>query len=545
MEIWMRKLKTFLVAGAVGAALAAGAAPAWAAGEQESLETLRNTVANLLQALVDQGLLSRDKAQQLVKQAQDKAAATVAGQAVEPGAVRVPYVPEIVKDQISREVAAKVEAQAVDDVVRRAKSEGWGVPGALPDWLGRVRVYGDVTVRGQADLYARDNVPGAILDFQAINQAGGIGKLGLYNAFLNVTEDRQRLRLRARFGADATLAPEVTAGIRLSSGSLVDPSSPSQTLGTTSARYTVGIDQAFLRWEPRSASDFRYLTTIGGRIPNPWFAPTELVYARDLTLEGAAFTGRLRLGGGGRDQSHVFLTVAGLPVQDVPLSSPASKWLLGAQLGTMAAFGDEQRLRLAVGYYNFVHVSGVKNAPDSTLYNYTAPQFVRHGNTMFDISSSTTDPTVNLFALAARFRLVDIAARYELPVGRYVASVTGEAVKNIGDTAADLLQRTGVALPVRNRGYIGEFGFGDASVARWGQWRAALGYRYVQSDAVLDSWTDADFNGGGTNTKGYYVSAELGLTTDVWARLRYLSADEIDGTRYGYDVIQLDFSTRF
>ena len=541
----MRKFRTLLVAGALGAAVATCAAPAWAASEQESLETLRNTVTNLLQALVDQGLLTREKAQQLVKQAQDKAAASASAQAVEPGAVRVPYVPEIVKDQISKEVAAKVEAQAVDDVVRRAQAEGWGVPGALPEWLRRVRVFGDVTVRGQADLYARDNVPGAILDFQAINQAGGIGKLGLYNSFLNVTEDRQRMRLRARLGVEATLSPDVTAGIRLASGSLVDPGSASQTFGTTSSRYTVGIDQAYLRWEPRTGSDFRYLTATGGRIPNPWFAPTELVYARDLTLEGAAFTGRIGLGDGGRDRSHLFLTVAGLPMQDVPLRSPDSKWLLGAQLGTLAAIGEAQRWRFAVGYYDFVHAAGVKNALDSTLFNYTAPQFVRHGNTMFDISSSTTDSTINLFALAARFRLVDVATRYELPVGRYVATLTGEGVKNIGDTATDLLNRTGVALPVRNRGYVGEFAFGDPTVTRWAQWRAALGYRYVQSDAVLDSWTDADFNGGGTNTKGFYVWTEFGLSTDVWARLRYLSANEIDGTRYGYDVIQLDFSTRF
>ena len=532
----------FVAAGVAAALLAAVPAPASASGDAESIETLRNTVVNLLQALVDQGLLTREKAQQLVKAAQDKAASD---SAVEPGAVRVPYVPEIVRDQISKEVAAKVESQAVEDVVRRARSEGWGVPAAMPEWLARVRVYGDVTVRGQADLYARDNVAGVQLDYQAVNQAGGVGKLGLYNAFLNVTEDRDRMRLRARLGVEARLSPDVTAGIRLASGSLVDPGSASQTLGTTASRYTVGVDQAYLRWEPRIAGEFRYLTTVAGRIPNPWFAPTELVYARDLTLEGASFTGRLALGGSGAERSHVFLTLAGLPVQDVAIRGPDSKWLLGAQLGTLADFGNEHRWRFAVGYYDFAHVSGIKNAPDLTLTNYTAPQFVRHGNTMFDISSSTTDPTVNLFALAARFRILDLATRYEVPLGRYSAAFAAEAVKNLGDTAADLLQRTGESLPVRNRGYVGEFSFGDPRISRGGQWRAALGYRYVQSDAVLDAWTDADFNGGGTNTKGYYVWTELGLAADVWARLRYLSANEIDGTRYGYDIIQLDFSTRF
>ena len=49
-----------------------------AADEQQSLEELRNTVINLLQALVDQGVMTREKAAQLVKAAQDKAAADAA-----------------------------------------------------------------------------------------------------------------------------------------------------------------------------------------------------------------------------------------------------------------------------------------------------------------------------------------------------------------------------------------------------------------------------------------------------------------------------------
>jgi hypothetical protein len=516
-----------------------------AAQEQESLETIRNTVTNLLQALVDKGLLTREAAEQMVKDAKQKAAASVAAQAVEPGAVRVPYVPEIVKDEITKQVAQTVEPQAVDDVVRRAKEEGWGVPAALPEWLAHVRVFGDITVRGQADNYAHDNVPFAILDYQSINNAGGIGKLGLYNSFLNVTEDADRERLRARLGVAVSVAPDVTAGIRLASGTLTDPGSESQNEGTTEQRYTVGIDQAFIRWDPKTASGFNYLTATGGRIVNPFFVPTELVYARDLTLEGSAVTGRLGFGAGGPDQSHVFLTLAGVPVQYVPLESPESKWLVGAQLGTLLNFGAGQRLRFAVGYYDFLHVAGDKNEPDSTLLNYTAPGFVRHGNTMFDISNSTTDPTVNLFALAAEFRLVDLAARYELPLGRHTLTLSGEAVKNLGDTAEELYARTGVHLPVRNRGYVGEFQFGDPLVSRFGNWRVAFGYRYVQDDAVLDSLTDADFHLGGTNAKGYYLWGELGLTRDVWARLRYMSGNEVDGVPYGVDIIQLDLNTRF
>src|ERR1700728_4988615 len=126
-----------------------------AADERQSLEELRNTVINLLQALVDQGVITREKAAQMVKAAQEKAAANAAAAAkADEGAVRVPYVPQIVKDEISKQVAEQVKPEVVQSVVAEAKSEKWGVPAALPDWLEHVHPFGDVTFRGQADMFA-------------------------------------------------------------------------------------------------------------------------------------------------------------------------------------------------------------------------------------------------------------------------------------------------------------------------------------------------------------------------------------------------------
>src|SRR5581483_1867946 len=174
--------------GAAVAAALALAGPALCAAEQQSerqsLEEIRNTVVNLLRALVDKGLMTREQAELLVKQAQDKAAADAAAKAAQEaatakadeGAVRVPYVPQIVKDEISKQVAQEVKPEVVADVVKEAKSEKWGVPAALPDWLSRVKVFGDVTVRAQGDLYSKDNIANTILDFNTINQNGGLAK---------------------------------------------------------------------------------------------------------------------------------------------------------------------------------------------------------------------------------------------------------------------------------------------------------------------------------------------------------------------------------
>ena len=523
-----------------------------AASERQSLEELRNTVVNLLRALVDKGLMTREQVELLVKQAQDKAAADAATSAAkeaatakaDEGAVRVPYVPQIVQDQISKQVAEQVKPAVVADVVREAKEEKWGIPAALPEWLSRVRVFGDVTVRGQGDLYSKDNGVNELLDFNAINAAGGIARTTY--PFLNTTQNRDRMRLRARFGVEGDLSDHLRAFIRLASGSLADPGSESQTFGTYAERYNVGIDQAYIVWDSNVGDRLSMATAEVGRIGNPWFAPTELVYARDLTFEGAASTFRFGWGAGGADRSHVYATIGGFPVLEVPLVNQENKWLVGGQLGTNLRWDDgAQHLRLGLAYYDFLHVTGRENAPDSTLLNYTAPAFVRYGNTLFDIANSS-DPTINLFALAAHFRLVDVAANYDYKFGRYSFAVTGEAVRNIGYDQTAIERLTGQVLPSKeNKGYVGEVSLGDPVVDAFGRWRGAVGYRYVKRDAVLDAWTDADFHEGGTNTKGYYVWASYGVAKNTWVRVRYLSGNEIDGPRYGLDIWQLDLNARF
>jgi len=531
-------------------------APALPAAEtgsqQQSLEELRNTVVNLLQALVEKGLLTREQAQVLVKQAQDKAAAdaaqTAAASKGEENAVRVPYVPQIIKDEISKQVADQVKPQVVDSVVAEAKAEKWGVPAALPEWLSRVHPFGDVTFRGQADMYAKDNTPNAILDFNNINAAGGIGKDAF--PFLNTTENRDRFRLRARLGLDAELSPNFTSEIRLSSGSLTDPSSESQTEGTYGQRYSVALDRAYIRFNSSAPGELSVVTAEGGRFENPWFSPTELVYARDLQFEGVASSVRWGFGSGGADRSQVFATFGAIPMLEVPTEISESKWLLGAQLGGGLRWADgEQHLQFAGAYYDFVHVTGVRNTPDSTLTNVTAPAFIRFGNTVFDISNSTIPDTgVNLFALAAHFRLIDVAATYELAFPRYSLAVTAEAVRNIGYHLADVEALAQPATPIaspQNHGYVADISFGDPIVQERWAWRARIGYRYVQSDAVIDAWTDADFHEGGTNAAGYYLWGDLGLAKNVWVRARYFSGNEITGPRYGVDIVQLDLNTRF
>ena len=521
--------------------------------EEQSLGELRNTIVNLLQTMVEKGLLTREQAEQLVKQAQTKAAADAQARAAqnaatakeEEGAVRVPYVPQIVKDEISKQVAKEVQPAVVAGVVKEAKEEGWGIPGSLPEWLSRVRVYGDVQVREQSDIYSKDN--DAVFDFNAINLAGGFPKTTF--PYLDTTHDRNRLRLRARLGVEGDITPTWRAVIRLASGALNDPSSESQTFGTYGQRYNVGIDLGYIQWESAPLGHLAHMTAEGGRVPNPWFSPTELIYARDLTFEGVATTFRWGWGAKDPDASHVFATFGGFPALEVPLVNQDNKWLVGGQLGTNLRWGSggRQHFRFAGAYYDFLNFSGKLNDPNAPgLTNYTAPAFIRYGNTPFDISNNPADNTVNLFALAAHFRLVDLAALYQFDFPGYSLALTGEAVRNIGYNRAQVEALSNQTMPSdENKGYVTEVSFGRPLVDSFGKWRAAVGYRYVKRDAVIDAWTDADFHGGGTNAQGYYFWTTFGLAPNTTVRVRYMSANEVDGPRFGLDIVQVDVNARF
>ena len=528
--------------------LSASMAPAHASSEERSLEELRNTVVNLLQALVDQKVLTSEQASRMVQQAQDKAATDAAASAAkDAGAVRVTYVPQVVRDEIAKEVVKSLEPTVVQDVIKTGKSEGWAVPAGLPDWMARVQVFGDVRVRAQEDLFGHDNTAFTVPDYNAINAAGGISKAGI-NAFLDSTEDRRRLRLRARFGIQATLLDNFEAGLRLSTGSSLDPSSESQTLGTNGARYGVGLDLAYIRYIRRNKEGgYAPLTVTAGRTPSPWFNPTELVFARDLTFEGVSTTLRLPLGHPSLGSaSTAYITLGGFPMQEVPLVAHDSKWLVAGQIGTDLRLMDTDRLRVGAAYYDFIHAAGRANPAGLSIYNYTAPSFLRFGNSVFDIQNSL-DGSSNLFALAAQFRLVNLSAQYSHSFGDRTLDITADAVRNIGYSTQDVLLRSGLNQAARRDGYVGEVSFGHPDTSEgYGRWRLSAGYRYVQRDAVLDAWTDTDFHGGGTNAHGVFFVGEYGLAHGVWLRTRYFNGDVIDAPpRYSLDVIQIDLNAKF
>src|SRR6187549_3638637 len=97
-------------------------------------------------------------------------------------------------------------------------------------------------------------------------------------------DERQRQRIRARFGVTADVAENVRVGLTLATGG-DDPVSANQSLDTGFSRKPIGVDRAFFSW---AATD--ELTFTGGKFANPFYRPANhhLIYDNDLNPEGLA-----------------------------------------------------------------------------------------------------------------------------------------------------------------------------------------------------------------------------------------------------------------
>jgi Putative porin len=536
------------------------------ADEKAELEQLRNTTLALIQALVDQGLLNADKAQALIRQASAPRAATAAASASAPagtwgaplgaatGTVRVPYIPESMKAQIKEDIKSEVLATARD--------EGWADARKIPTWLRTFNFAGDVRVRAESARFGEGNTPASVYRSQLESPAWSPD-------LLNTEIGRNRLTLRARFGFDAKVSDDMTAELRLSTGS--SPTSASQTLGSSPGffnRYTIALDRAWLKYEP-----MQDLKLQAGRMPVP-FMGTDLLWPDDLAVDGVAVRAERNLASG----VFAFANVGAFALQELELTS-SDKWLLGAQVGVDWALDGRTSLRLGAAVYDFKSVEGTREtgpAPTGPLAG-TVPYYSGEyrsgarlrGNTLISLNDPT-NTGAPVWGLASKFRPVNLTAALSLdqfdPVN---VGVTLDYVKNSAFDIADIQRRANSAavadLANKTTGLQARFTVGSKSMSEKGSWNSFFAMRRFDRDAWVDALTDTTWNLGGTNYKGYSLGGAYAFDRRSTVGLRWTSTRNLDdGRRFlsnpndpaslsgnlssaplKIDVIQLEVNARF
>ena len=546
----------------------------------------QNVTINLINRLVQRGVLTKEDAADLIRQAEaDAAAARVqaaAAQAAPPSedTVRVTYIPEVVKDQIRDDLRSEVMKQAYE--------EKWASPRAFPTWVTNLRLFGDVRMRYQNDSFPPGNdTTGGLPNFNAINTGNPFDLAGNnYPAETNANKDRNRLRLRARAGAEVDLDEGFTLGLRLGTGDTNSPVTENQTMGgvnsTTAnqggnfSKYSIWLDRAFIKYETNLPLDTSLSATVG-RFDNPFFA-TKMIWADDLGFDGGVLQAKYK----GLDCVTPFFTAGAFPVYNTDFNFASNqpskfnsqdKWLEGFQLGSDLKITHDWSAKAAVAYYMYQNVKGQLSSPFTPLSTADVgdtdnlrPSFAQKGNTYMALrdivaTSANSYGTTNqyqYFGLAAPFR--DLALTGQLDYSGFDPchiALTGEFVQNtafngsainkiaVNNRGPDVSSTVLGAFAGGDTGWLVNLNFGAPKLQKRWDWNASIGYRYVESDAVIDGFCDSDFGGGGTNLKGFTLGGGLGLSSRVWLAARWMSADSIAGPTYKEDIFQFDINAKF
>lgn len=565
MKFQLNRLAASLALAAAGAAALPGAAAAPAPSE--------NATINLIRLLVQQGVLKPEQAEALVAQAEAEAKAARAApqdrgaSVAQAGDVRVPYIPQTVRDQIRDEVKAEVMVQA--------KAENWAQPNTFPDWVSRITIDGDVRVRDESRLYSGNN-SNEIVDFAKLNAKGPYdlnrNTNNNYPPMLNTREDRRnQLRIRARLGVRAEISESWTAGIRLATGSDDSPVSTSQTLGGGMGKKDIWLDQAYLTYRPA-----KWATVTGGRIANP-FESTDMLFSNDLNFDGIAAIFKQPLEG--RDVT-LFGTLGAFSTEygsngwnssSFSEGKSEDKWLLAAQAGADWKIDNRNSLRGALAYYHFDNIAGKRSSACSPWAgqencdtDWSRPAFMQKGNTLFllrNITSNPLDPAntpqPQYVGLASKFDLLDLNLRWDTRVFDGLGlRLNANYLRNLAYSKSKMASRSQGQL-VNNVGENGDIESGpnawmlQATLGRSydlkekGDWLAFVGYKYIQPDALPDAFNDSSFHQGGTNARGYYIGGGYAFDKNVYGVLRWMSTREIYGAPLSIDTMQFEINARF
>jgi hypothetical protein len=306
--------------------------------------------------------------------------------------------------------------------------------------------------------------------------------------------ERERQRIRARFGVNADLGDNLTVGLMLATGG-TDPVSANQTLDGAFDRKSFGVDRAFFTWK---ATD--QLSFTGGKMANPFFRPGNhhLIYDSDLNPEGLA----LKYQG-----ANWFANYAGLWVDERAAADDAI--LLGGQAGLRRTLESGARITAGVSYYDYLNTQG-------------QPLFVEgisSGNTLDAAGRYVND-----------YNEAEVFAELGLKAGNRPLVLFADYVVNTEANAAD-------------DGYAIGAAYGEAT--RPGTWRVGYAYQDLRADAVIGVFTDSDFGGGGTDNKGHVVEFTYALRARWLFNFRYFLNERGEDANRARDYNRLQADLMF
>lgn len=309
-------------------------------------------------------------------------------------------------------------------------------------------------------------------------------------------EDRARGRYRARIALTADVTDKVTFVAQLASG-VDDPVSRNVTFDGGFNVDEIGFDMVYVDWAVADGWN-----VYGGKMRNPLFRAggMPLVWDSDLNPEGIAVSFK---------KGVFFGTLANFSVEE--RSSSSDSLFHAIQFGGKFGLGDNVKLTAGAGLFGYSSTIG--NEP---FYNG-------------DPKGNSVDEDGNYLY---EYKNVEAFAQLDTRVGDWPLSVFGHWTRNDEVDEED----TGYSV-----------GFAVGSASNDGDWRFTLAYQDIEADAVIATFNDSDFGGGGTDTSGYGLNLNYVYSKNISLAGTYFinEVDRFQGDAHDYDRYQLDVQFSF
>lgn len=311
-------------------------------------------------------------------------------------------------------------------------------------------------------------------------------------------DERERSRVRARVAITARPTDNTEVAVGLASGG-DDPVSTNQSLGGGASTKDIRLDLAYFKWQARPG-----LTLIGGKMKNPWFRPggSGLLWDGDLRPEGIALNYK----------GDSFFVNSGLHFLESDTKKDNARLTYNLQAGYNGTMGNG-KFTAGIGYFK-IGAEGRGPWYDDDFF----------GNTQ---NCSAVD-----CSYANDFEELELFTELSTTLADRPLTVFADYVQN--QDASDL--DTAWA-----------FGFKYGKAGAPGTWELGYTYQDIEADAVLGLWSDSDFGGGDTDTRGHVLRGAWAFH-EKW-KVGFTYFDNEVGMDLGaedeYRRLQLDWQYKF
>ena len=311
-------------------------------------------------------------------------------------------------------------------------------------------------------------------------------------------DDRERSRIRARIALKARPTDNTEVAIGLATGG-DDPVSTNQTLGNGGSTKDVRLDMAYFKWHARPG-----LTLTGGKMKNPFFKPggNGLLWDGDLRPEGVAMT---------YAGNNLFVN-SGLHFLESDTRRSNSRIAYGFQTGYKGKVGATM-LTAGISYF--------KLGAEGRAAWYDDDFF---GNTVTCVGVDCV--------YANDFEELELFAELKTAVGMHPLTLFADYVQNQDASDYDIAWALGLKLGKAHNPRTWEFGYT---------------YQDVEADSVLGLWSDSDFGGGDTDTKGHIFKGAWAPNKNWKVGFTYfVNETGLDlGGEDDYNRLQVDWAYKF